>query len=403
LINPYGSRNDFEKIGGNDFWITWREFVRNVNLLNFARTPSEKLAQSLEILKAKVIELTELKSLLFLRLDLVGLSNIFSQIEFKLKELFVQKERYLFKVKKEEIESEIVRVRAIISLLADKLRENEREGGLSRRKMLKGALATVGVAAAGKAFSSGFSSSAYHPKTLLGEAFLHQLPKIGDITFEELKSLKEGEDYTISVVNRHFPLVLIAPHGGIIEPGTDILVKAIAGSDCSYYQFIALKQKCIGNRCKSLHITSTEFREPQLLALLKNAQLAIAIHSFGSLVKGEDGEEKRRIIVGGLSENICDKIIESLEREDFPAEEGVGKRFSGKSRQNFVNFPSSYGVQIEISRAMMREFFNLTPFSLSGELRGEQLVPSPDFYRFVGAIRQVLNKYEFNERRVAQK
>ena len=50
-----------------------------------------------------------------------------------------------------------------------------------------------------------------------------------------------GVDYRIRVEDRGTPFVILAPHGGWIEPGTSEIAEALAGTDLSFYAFEALK------------------------------------------------------------------------------------------------------------------------------------------------------------------
>ncbi|SFD31279.1 Protein of unknown function [Tropicimonas isoalkanivorans] len=65
-------------------------------------------------------------------------------------------------------------------------------------------------------------------------------------------------DYRIQVLDRGSETVILAPHGGWIEPDTSEIATAIAGSDISFYAFEALR---IGPHGQ-FHITSHRFDEP---------------------------------------------------------------------------------------------------------------------------------------------
>ena len=47
-------------------------------------------------------------------------------------------------------------------------------------------------------------------------------------------------DYRIRAEDRGSAVILLAPHGGTIEPETSLIAEAIAGRDYSYYLFEAL-------------------------------------------------------------------------------------------------------------------------------------------------------------------
>jgi phage replication-related protein YjqB (UPF0714/DUF867 family) len=75
-------------------------------------------------------------------------------------------------------------------------------------------------------------------------------------------------DFRVRVRPSKSDTVIIAPHGGGIEPGTSEIAEAIAATDYSFYAFE--RRKHHGNG--SLHITSSHFDEPQCIALVSNAK-----------------------------------------------------------------------------------------------------------------------------------
>ncbi len=74
--------------------------------------------------------------------------------------------------------------------------------------------------------------------------------------FEELKEKEvEGRDYRIRKNLKDSTVLIMAPHGGKIEPGTAEIAEAIAGHDYSFYSFEGLK----ADRNSNLHIESHLF------------------------------------------------------------------------------------------------------------------------------------------------
>ena len=71
-------------------------------------------------------------------------------------------------------------------------------------------------------------------------------------SFPELaKSTEQDRDFRVRLQNRPGSTVVIAPHGGGIEPGTSEIAEAVAGDDLSFYAFEGIKST--GNH--ELHIT----------------------------------------------------------------------------------------------------------------------------------------------------
>ena len=71
----------------------------------------------------------------------------------------------------------------------------------------------------------------------------------------------EGVHYRVRVIERASPIVIVAPHGGRIEPGTSQTAALIAADEFSLYCFEGLVS---GRR---LHITSTLFDEASIKAI----------------------------------------------------------------------------------------------------------------------------------------
>ena len=81
-------------------------------------------------------------------------------------------------------------------------------------------------------------------------------PSFGALALSET----EGKDFIVTCLRgARDDIVILAPHGGKIEPGTSELARAVAGSDIALYLFEGVKPS--GNR--ALHVTSTNFDEPR--------------------------------------------------------------------------------------------------------------------------------------------
>ena len=117
--------------------------------------------------------------------------------------------------------------------------------------------------------------------------------------FADLKAHEaRGKDYEVDVRCRDgAQVVVIAPHGGGIEPETSKIANAIAGAEFSLYCFRGLKP--VGNT--RLHITSHNFDEPECLALLAKHQSVLAIHGCA-----ESGE---RVFLGGRDKVVAAELI----------------------------------------------------------------------------------------------
>ena len=184
------------------------------------------------------------------------------------------------------------------------------------------------------------------------------------------KHEKEGRDFAISLRERGGTPVVIAPHGGGIEPGTSELAEAIAGEDFAFYSFEGTKSK--GNL--ELHITSTNFDEPLGQALVVKSPKVIAIHGEGS--------DKPIVYLGGLDTELGRHIYTALKENGFRVETDAKTGLQGQDPANICNKGTiGRGVQLEISNGLRKTFF--PSFS-----REDRRKPTEEFRRFVAAVRQ---------------
>ena len=158
--------------------------------------------------------------------------------------------------------------------------------------------------------------------------------------FEELTQQEvEGKDYQIRVRLRDERVLVMAPHGGKIEPTTSVIAEAIAGENYSLYCFEGLKAD--GNSV--LHIESHLFDEPRALQAVKKADIVITVH-------GQLNHKEEFVMVGGLNVDLRSGIRRQLEASGFrtrPPTEGL----QGIDPENICNRGRlKGGVQLEISR-----------------------------------------------------
>lgn len=150
----------------------------------------------------------------------------------------------------------------------------------------------------------------------------------------------KGRDFSISIQDTGSPILVAAPHGGRIEPGTSAVCRLIAGSDLNFYLFEGKKSS--GN--SRLHLTSHRFDEPDGLALARRSSLVITVHACRGTAPD--------IRVGGLDTRLGKSIIQALSRRGIPAGPARG-RLRGIRPENLCNQGfSRRGVQLEISRGL---------------------------------------------------
>jgi phage replication-related protein YjqB (UPF0714/DUF867 family) len=160
------------------------------------------------------------------------------------------------------------------------------------------------------------------------------------ISFKELVGHEvEGQDYQIRMNLRDGHVLVMAPHGGKIEPMTAEIAEAIAGAPYSFYAFEGLKPD--GNGV--LHIESHLFDEPRALQAVGKADIVVTVH-------GQIDQKEEFVMVGGLNDGLRREIAQQLERAGFqtrPPTEGL----MGADPQNICNRGKlKQGVQLEITR-----------------------------------------------------
>jgi phage replication-related protein YjqB (UPF0714/DUF867 family) len=178
---------------------------------------------------------------------------------------------------------------------------------------------------------------------------------------------REGTDYQRYWVRRDSPILIAAPHGGGIEPGTSEVAVALAGESHALYVFEGYK----GEENRRLHVASTRFNDPQLDDLLEESQYVAAVHGCR--------EVQPLVYVGGLYEIWVRQAINLLRRAGFSAERD-NSHHAGLYPTNLCNRGhSGIGVQFELSRGLRREMFaSLT--------RVGRQYPTILLQRFVGAL-----------------
>lgn len=168
--------------------------------------------------------------------------------------------------------------------------------------------------------------------------------------YQSYNQLKKNEqldkDYAIEVRSGSVKYIIMAPHGGGIEPGTTELADQIAGDVFSYYSFSGIKKK--GN--KKLHIASERYDEPIARLLVESSDIAISIH-------GAEGDDQN-IYIGGLNDKLKKTMSAALQKAGFPVSHPVPLSLAGRDPNNICNAcKTNQGVQIEISNGLRKLMF----------------------------------------------
>jgi phage replication-related protein YjqB (UPF0714/DUF867 family) len=163
--------------------------------------------------------------------------------------------------------------------------------------------------------------------------------------------------------------LLVAPHGGGIEPGTsEILRSFVEVGGWAWYEFAGFLRK--GNK-EALHISSTRFDEPTLKSMLPQAGFVITFH--GSSESGEPS-----VYVGGKWKLGRQTVIESINscakehgiRATDAVDDAGAAQLCGLDDANITNLGRrTEGVQLEFSRGARNLLF---PPDSSREARGRR-------------------------------
>ena len=162
----------------------------------------------------------------------------------------------------------------------------------------------------------------------------------------------EGTHYRVHALRRESPVLMMAPHGGFIEPGTHQVAGYLAAERHSYYAFETLEPRMRG---QGMHITSRRFDEPRALALVARADIVIAVHGR------KDKDDIWSAWVGGLHEPLRDAIASALGDAGLAAKAvGDGHPLAGRDADNICNRGRlGAGVQLELParlrQALVRE------------------------------------------------
>lgn len=185
-------------------------------------------------------------------------------------------------------------------------------------------------------------------------------------------SEKEGIDFRVVLRRTKSNIVVVAPHGGSIEPGTSEIADAIAGTDYSFYAFEGIKSSGNGD----LHITSINFDEPRCLELVQSSPRVMTIH-------GERGAQAI-VYLGGRDEKLRVRLRSSLRDHGFNVRDHEDPQLQGRDPSNICNRGTSQaGVQLEISADLRRRFFqSLTQYG--------RRHTTGDFDEFIDAVRAAL-------------
>jgi phage replication-related protein YjqB (UPF0714/DUF867 family) len=188
--------------------------------------------------------------------------------------------------------------------------------------------------------------------------------------FELNANERSGLDFQIRTRRGPTGILVLAPHGGNIEPGSSEIADACAAEEHSLYAFEGLKPR--GNW--RLHIASIKFDEPTCRQLLRQSSTAIVIHGCR--------QPDDRVYLGGLDAALAERIGRFLQDAGFST--GSKDGIQGRSPRNICNLcGNGRGVQLEVPFALRCRMF--------AHLKADGRRQTTDvFARFVQCVREAL-------------
>jgi phage replication-related protein YjqB (UPF0714/DUF867 family) len=179
-----------------------------------------------------------------------------------------------------------------------------------------------------------------------------------------------GRDFRVAFGDGKIDLcLLVAPHGGGIEPGSSEIMRAVAHlGGWAWYEFAGFLRQ--GNK-QALHVASTDFDEPTLKGMLPQAGFVVAFH-------GASESQEPLVYIGGKwklgRQTVAEAINASFEEHGIRAadatEHGSAAHLRGLDDSSITNRGKRMeGVQLEFTRAARNLLF---PPDSSREARGRR-------------------------------
>jgi phage replication-related protein YjqB (UPF0714/DUF867 family) len=153
----------------------------------------------------------------------------------------------------------------------------------------------------------------------------------------------EGRDFEVVVRQGTGAAVILAVHGGRIEPGTAEIARGVAGADHGLYLFKGIRPRDNA----ALHLASTRFDDPRALALVAGAPRVVSIHGCRG--------EAEFLVIGGRDWEMCARLRAALPAAGFAVKPQAPAPIRGRHRDNICNRGlGGRGIQLEISAGLRR-------------------------------------------------
>jgi phage replication-related protein YjqB (UPF0714/DUF867 family) len=186
--------------------------------------------------------------------------------------------------------------------------------------------------------------------------------------------------------------IVLALHGGGIEPGTSEIALAVAGyhpatfahaTDCFGLHDFWIFEGLLGDGNSKLHVTSTHYDEPIALKLVQISKRCLSLHGLG------DVAANGKIQIGGRDTELMGIVLEELTAAGIPAAIATGQGTNGNAIENICNKTTTgAGVQLEMGAAYRESLF--APGCNTRELRKNNT--NAEFSKLVTALRRAMSR-----------
>ena len=186
--------------------------------------------------------------------------------------------------------------------------------------------------------------------------------------------------------------VVLAIHGGGIEPGTSEIALAVAGyhpatfaqaADCLGLHDLWIFEGLLADENGQLHVTSTNYDDPIALKLVQISRRCLSLHGLS------DAPGRADIQIGGADTELSSFVLEELTAAGISAALSGDENTNGSDPSNICNKTTiSAGVQLEMVATYRESLF--APGCNTRELRKNNT--NAEFSKLVGALRKALSR-----------
>ena len=186
--------------------------------------------------------------------------------------------------------------------------------------------------------------------------------------------------------------IVMAIHGGGIEPGTSEIALAVAGyhpdtlvasvDNLGLHDFWLFEGLLPSGNGK-LHVTASHYDEPIATELVQNARRCISLHGCS------DTQANGKIQIGGRDLELRDIVLEELTIAGIPAEITTNQMLGGDLPDNIANKTKILGcVQLEMGTSYRSSLFGTNTQPQRKKTTNTQ------FWLLVGALRKAMSRVQ---------